>query len=263
MTNGLSRHQSVRRSIGAVFLLLVVLIIGVPAQGGIIDYVTNGSFESLITGNSLGAAGGYFCKTGSGCTSNATGWTSNCRNSSCGTGATPDSLLINGHNGSAFNGGLGLYTGPDTPDGSNYIAFDGDSTYNAYVSQTISGLVVGQTYTLTFDQAAAQQKGTTGPTTEQWQISFGANQYLSTLMNNASQGFVPWMKQTITITADSTSDTLKFLSLGTPGGEPPVVLLDGVSLVDAPEPQTFALIGIGFLAVSILTRRRRRGDTAE
>jgi hypothetical protein len=43
--------------------------------------------------------------------------------------------------------------------------------------------------------------------------------------------------QTMNFTADNTSDLLSFFAVGTPNGEPPFVLLDGVSLnADTPEP---------------------------
>ncbi len=254
-------------NLSQTFCLVALSVVGltsltVPAEAGIINYVQNGSFETLTAGNSITVgSGGYFCQTGTTCTSNVANWSSVCRSNSCGSGGTPDSLLSNA-SGSAFNGNIGLYSSALSPDGGNYVAFDGDSNFDASISQTITGLTAGNSYALTFYQAAAQQKGTTGPTTEQWQINFGSHQYNSTLMNNVSQGFVPWTKQTLTIVADATNVTLSFLSVGTPAGQPPVVLLDGITLVATPEPQTFLLVGIGMVAIPLIAQRRRRRKIA-
>ena len=56
----------------------------------------------------------------------------------------------------------------------------------------------------------------------------------------ASRGFTGWMTGSMTFTATSASELLEFVSLGAPSGQPPVALLDGVSLTGltgaAPEP---------------------------
>jgi hypothetical protein len=49
---------------------------------------------------------------------------------------------------------------------------------------------------------------------------------------------------------------LAFLAIGTPSGEPPIVLLDGVSVVAAPEPAAIALFGLGTLGFALARRRR-------
>ncbi|MBN8808643.1 MAG: PEPxxWA-CTERM sorting domain-containing protein [Sphingomonas sp.] len=58
--------------------------------------------------------------------------------------------------------------------------------------------------------------------------------------------------------AGGTSQTLSFLSNGTPNGLPPVALLDNVSLTAAvPEPASWALMIVGFGAMGYSLRRRR------
>jgi hypothetical protein len=79
-------------------------------------------------------------------------------------------------------GGLTLY-GPGkgsanglpatSPAGGYYIASDADFQ-QASISQTISGLTVGDTYMVGFWWAGAQQFGFTGPTQEQWEVSLGS-----------------------------------------------------------------------------------------
>ena len=161
-------------------------------------------------------------------------------------------------------GGLNLW-GPgdgstngltESPTGGNFVAADGAFQQGA-ISQTISNLVVGTNYLLSFYWAAAQQSGFTGPTTEMWFASLGNQTFSTTTDNTPNEGFVPWTRATMVFSAAATSATLSFLAAGTPGGQPPFSLLDGVSLVAAPEPATLAGLAIG-VAGLVLTRRRAR-----
>jgi hypothetical protein len=60
-----------------------------------------------------------------------------------------------------------------SPSGGNFIGGDGAFDQGP-ISQSISGLTVGQTYALTFEWAGAQQTGFTGATTEQWRSAWAA-----------------------------------------------------------------------------------------
>ena len=261
--------------LGASILFALISFVLIPrAQAGSLEFIQNGSFETLTAGNTLGATGGYVCRnTGNGtCTSNVASWSSTCQGTSCGTGGTPDSILFGGSGGSAFNGGNGLYAQgqnglqtnvpvPDSPSKGNYLGFDGDPAFSASIFQTITGLAPNTLYVLSFYQGAGQQKGSASPgvtTTEYWKVSFAGQTKNSTVMNNATAGWVPWSQQVLTFISGATgTETLSFLSQGTPAGMPPIVLLDGVSLTAAPEPQTFALIGIGLVAIPFLNRKRK------
>jgi hypothetical protein len=243
----------------AIIVLALVCLFGLSKSAGASNLVTNGSFEST----SLSSPGGYFCQAGATCVSNVTGWTSVCNHSACGNGNTVLSLLFAGTNGSAFNGNIGLWGSiADSPDGGNFVGADGDSTYGAPLSQTINGLITGDTYTLSFYQAAAQQNGSDGPTTERWQVTLGGDTQLSALMTNTSHGFQAWNQQTMTFQATSTSELLTFLAVGTPSGVPPVSLLDGVSLLSttAPEPGPIYVtaLGLGLLGLTAIRRQRKR-----
>ncbi len=162
-----------------------------------------------------------------------------------------------------FGGGFHFWVNPgESPDGGNYFIADGDQAYSQPLQQTVTGLVKGDTYILSFYQAAAQQDGPnfTSATTEQWQVSLGSQIKDSTLMHNASESDVPWMSQTLTFTATAASEVLSFVAVGTPAGQPPFVLLDGVTLdpAPAPEPATYALIGCGLMAIPIAARLRKK-----
>lgn len=144
-----------------------------------------------------------------------------------------------------------------SPDGGNFILADGDPVYSGAFSQTIDGLTVGKSYTLSFWQAAGQQAGFTGPTTERWQVSFGDDTKLSSMFSLPEGGVGPWQKQTMTFVATSASQALTFLASGTPGGAPPISFLDGVTLMaSVPEPATWGMMIVGFGFVGFASRRR-------
>ena len=239
----------------AAFCLLAGGVLATPAQAG--PLVANGSFEQT----SLASPGGFLCGNGANntCISNVTSWTSTCSPAGpCGSQSTPSSLLFANTNAVAWNGGIGLAgTIANSPDGGNYVALDGAAQYRSAIMQTVSHLTVGDTYDVTFFQAAAQQKGSTGATVEQFAVSLGASTLNSAVMNDAAGGFVPWETQTLAFVATSSSEVLSFLALGTPNGEPPVVLLDGVSL-SVPEPGTIAMFGAGLLGLLVARKRLAR-----
>ena len=150
----------------------------------------------------------------------------------------------------------------DSSNGGHFIAIDGDPGFSAVLSQTISGLTVGHTYTLSFLQAGAQEDDKFGNTTDSWQVTFGGQTQTSQVMTNNTHGWTDWMSQSMTFTASSATQILSFLAVGTPTGLPPVSLLDGVSLVDStvpavPEPSSWALLLAGVGALGFLMRKRR------
>ena len=97
-----------------------------------------------------------------------------------------------------------------------------------------------------------------GNITEQIQASLGSQTFSTAVVAAPSGGFSGWFAQSFTFTAAGTSQVLAFLSVGTPAGGPPLALLDGVSLVAAPEPSTWAILVAGMAGVTFLARRRRR-----
>lgn len=176
-------------------------------------------------------------------------------------------------------GGFALAPGVSaSPDGGNFLAVDGDPGYNLAIYQTFTNLTVGAKYVVGFYQAASQQLNFTGSTTETWQVSFtpgdpasggtavptgtvtlGTTSLDGTMMNNPQQGFVPWNYQTLTFTATSATDTLSFLAQGTPtSGAPPVVLIDGISLTQTPEPATLGFVGLGIFGLAVVRRAQKK-----
>ncbi len=226
--------SSVRRL--SVMGLSAIALLSVSARANL---VTNGGFESTTNG-----AGQLGYNT------NATGWTTSGYNflftpgSADTTGADGQygSLQIWGP-GNGSNNGL-----PATsPDGGNYVAADGAFQVGA-ISQTINGLVAGDSYNVSFYWAGAQQQSFNGPNTEQWQVSLGSETQSTGVYDNPSHGFSGWQQQSFTFTADSSSDVLSFLAVGTPSGVPPFSLLDGVSVNPTPEPG-YLIPACSFLAL--------------
>ncbi len=118
-------------------------------------------------------------------------------------------------------------------------------------------MTLGEPVSVGFWWAGAQLRPGSGPTTEQWQVSFGSQTQFTPVVNNASEGFTGWQYQTMSFTASGASDLLSFLAVGTPTGEPPFSLLDGVD-VEVPEPSSVLLIaGVAVLAAGLRKLRRR------
>lgn len=178
-----------------------------------------------------------------------------------------DCVVVGGVNnmcGTSYSGPAGyspatfaLFPGV-SPAGGNFFAGDSALTYEDAISQTISGLVSGKQYSLTFYQAGAQQAGFSGATTDEWQVTFGTSTQTSTLMNVASGGDAAWNSQSMIFTATAASEVLTFLAVGTPNSDPPFALLDGINMTQVPEPASITLMGVGIVGLAGLRRRRAR-----
>ena len=144
-----------------------------------------------------------------------------------------------------------------SPDGGNFVEADGDRNFGTPIYQSIGGLVAGQRYDVAFEQAAGQQRGLTGATTERWDVSLGTETHASATFHLAQGGVGPWQKQKLAFTATTATEVLMFFAAGTPNGKPPIAFLDGVSLTAAvPEPASWALMLAGFGVVGLALRRR-------
>lgn len=249
---------------------LAALVASAVAPAFAAEFITNGGFED-VTGSS---SPNFFLSDGEG---NVTGWTTSSNADSNNVLFASPTGVATRHDSARF--GLWPSASPPPhpdPNGGNFVAFDGDPTLGARqtMSQSISGLTVGETYHLTFDWAATQYdfvNGSlfgctgcwTGATTNQFEVSLGGETHDTATVDVASQGFTGWMTASMDFTATSASEMLTFLSKGGPISLPPVALLDGVSLTGAvpaaaPEPATWAMMGIGFAGLGLVAYRRRR-----
>jgi hypothetical protein len=217
------------------------------------NLVANGSFTTT-TGSASGGQLGYNVA--------ATGWTSTGYNFLF-TPGSADTTGVTGSDGNLklWGPGDGSANGlPGTsPDGGNYVAADGAYEVGA-ISQTINGLTAGDTYAVSFYWAGAQQSGFTGLNTEQWDVSLGSQTLDTAVVDNTSHGFTGWQYETLDFTATGSNEVLSFLAVGTPSGEPPFSLLDGVSLNDVtptPEPGSFPLLFTGLIGGLGVLRSRK------
>lgn len=160
-------------------------------------------------------------------------------------------------NATAPSSYTGLYnTIYSNPAGGNFVGADGAYQVGA-ITQTVNGLEKGGDYAVSFWFAGAQQDGFTSATTEAWKVSLGSQSFQTAVLNTPAEGFSGWYQQTFIFEATGTSEVLSFLAMGTPNGQPPFTLLDGVSAFEVPEPGTFAMLGAGFAALCVAARARR------
>jgi hypothetical protein len=240
----------------AVLLELCLSSIALPAMAQT-NLVTNGTFQ--VTGGStsfqFGTYGSY-----SNSTESLTGWSSPggynyvfLPTSTVATGYYGNLSLAGPSTGSA-NG----FTGAG-PGNSNFVALDSDYGTEA-MTQTINGLTAGKTYVVSFAWAGAQQSGASGATTDNLTVNLGTNSntaQTTKTINVANQGFSGWMNQTFSFVATTSSEVLSFLAAGQPS-VPPFVLVANVSLTQAPEPASAAVLITGFAALVGLGRKHRR-----
>jgi hypothetical protein len=231
----------------------LALAIGSSAHAAT-NLLTNGSFESSAyaagTNDQFGTVFG-----GQG----VTGWTGN-GGYNIWFGGSPQANAITQYSppagpstGEHFSSSFNALS----PDGGAFVALDGDSNVQGGISQMVTGLDTTKTYTLTFDWAASQFENRAGDTTEQLQVSFGGQTFFTPVLFVPTQTFTGWNTATMFFTPTSSTQLLSFLSVGTPNGLPPMVVLDGASLT-VPEPATWAMMLVGFGGIGAMIRRRRQ-----
>lgn len=267
LSQGLSGLAGTGKRFGSTLLAAVTLAFAAAPAGATIDpthqFIVNGDFEQ--TTNGLGQLRSN---------TNVVGWTSQMVGGDYGytfvlnasTASTTGSPGQYGQEtlwgpGNGANNGLS-----NSPTGGNFIGADG-AYHVSRLTQTITGLIVGESYQLTFNFAGAQEYGYDGASTDAWKFGFtgaGINQQTAVL-NNVNHGFTGWQTHTYNFVATQTSDTLYFLAKGTPSGQPPFSLLDSVSLTGAyvtaaPDVATWMTLVLGFGLIGSSMRTRRRGS---
>jgi Protein of unknown function (DUF642) len=251
------------------FSAITLSTFGSSAQA--VNLVTNGDFESFTGGsafqsNSAGSLPSQLNNAGTNGYTKLTGWTTG--NGILAFLMNPTTDDTTGSRDIQFSDNFKLW-GPgngsnngltSSPNGGLYVALDGALSYRSTgISQTLTGLIAGQSYDVNFSWAGAQQNGYDGATTEQVQVKFGSGPaQTTTLFNNPNHGFSGWKQQKFTFTADAGNNVLNFLAIGNPNGVPPFVLLDGVSVDATPVPDPGMGIGMALVGVGLLRARFAR-----
>jgi hypothetical protein len=167
------------------------------------------------------------------------------------------------------SGGDSFTTSPGTiPGGYNGNIFinDAGSPYSLTISQTITNLISGQAYALSFYYAGAQQTNFSGASTDYWAVTTGStvtdtpNITIGYGTAGGNQGIGPadpWAEDTINFTATATTEALSFLAAGTGSGEPPFMMLADVSIFHVPEPASLTAYCVALMGLAGLRRYRR------
>ncbi len=192
---------------------------------------------------------------------------------------------------------LSTYGCPSTlaiPGGYNFVEADANPVFESGFNYHLSGLTAGQTYQLSFYQAASQQRGFANgkDTTEQWIVSLGtsaltkcngcgpydayygshqstysnpdasASVVATNKMTTPSGGMTDWQYVTVNLKADAPTQLLSFLAWGNDGTTanlPPIAFLAGVNSPAGlvPEPAALSVFGVGLLGLGGIALRRR------
>ncbi len=185
-----------------------------------------------------------------------------------------------------------------TAGGSNFFIEDADPHYGAPISADLTGLISGDSYTVSFYQATSEEIGPT-PTqyTDTWlpyllPTSFSSGTYIcpfaycntnstetaaptgSTLftipsmLNTPATGpaapvSTPWEQESFTFTASAGSQVLEFVTeaVGNTPFQPPMLALADVTVTQnstTPEPGTWQLTMLGAGVIFAASRLRRR-----
>jgi choice-of-anchor C domain-containing protein len=144
-------------------------------------------------------------------------------------------------------------SGANPPTGTNgSVDMDGDAPGG--ISQGISGLTAGKTYTLTF-WLSGNPDGP--PATKSLDVSIGSavdDNFTYTIGTNSHTDMM-YSMESVTFTADATN-TLSFVSQDTNSPYGPVV--GGVSIITVPEPATWAMMVLGFAGLGFAGYRKAR-----
>ncbi|MEO8836942.1 MAG: PEP-CTERM sorting domain-containing protein [Caldimonas sp.] len=216
--------------------------------------LADGTPGNLVTNGSMG----FYAADGSALAGNSM-YTAG----SQGTALAGWSFLNTGSSAEFWNS-FGVQSGPD---GGSYLGVQDLDAYaprnNVHgITQTIDGLTLGGGYELTFYSMSNHD----GVGVQDWQVTFGGNTQTGVQTKPNANDTGTWVQSTMSFTATSASEALTFMAQYLPGSVPEMLNLDGVVLREAssppvsavPEPETYALFGIGLFALRFATRRKGR-----
>ncbi len=155
-----------------------------------------------------------------------------------------------------------------SPNGGNFLAVYGDYG-RSKMSQTVSGLAVGTSYSFSFEYAGSQATDEFGETEQYWAVTGPGGSFNTPTRTNPSRSFSPWLTYSTTFVAASDSVDLDFepfsSSTSGTGSLAAVLLLDNVQIRETTAPPAAApaplpVLGAGAaLCWSQRLRRRLNG----
>ena len=135
---------------------------------------------------------------------------------------TPDVF----NSGTNFNG----YVWAPTPDGGDFLHGIGLGGYQEGFQQTLTGLVPGQQYTISFAQSIANNGyGPSG--SGHWVVQFGSETLNANSMSTPAMGTAGgWQQQSLTFTATSATQNILFFAVGEGAGNRVDLGIDGITV---------------------------------
>lgn len=156
--------------------------------------------------------------------------------------------------GAVFDSGTGLQANgsafgyANAPEGTQTAHIQSTASF----TESVSGLVTGQAYTLSFDFAARPNYNVDGLL-----VSLG-----SQALFNMTPGSTNFTAETISFTSDITGTGL-FNFAGTVGNNGDTnVAVDAVQVASVPEPSTWAMMILGFVGLGFMAYRRKQNGPA-
>lgn len=253
------------RFLASCLLVATLVLPALPASATPVNLILNGDFNTVLPNTNV-----QLGETGS-----AQHWTP-VRNGGASFTAGL-SLAIVGNTDGLKTGGTGvnlapplispftLWGTPVSPSGGNMLVVGADRSYvDTTVSQTVSGLVVGQTYKLAFDWAGAQATGSSGDTQTRVLGDIDGFSFGTVYQNVLSESMGSWSGFEFLFTAASSTAVLNLNPDAVGASLDPFALIDNVSLTEVSAVPEIDPVGVGSVmgllagAFCLLERRRLR-----
>lgn len=174
---------------------------------------------------------------------------------------TPDTMDGGNNVGVAGATDFGVAPVSASPDGGTWVGIGMNGSYVERFGQTLSGLSIGQTYTVSW---FAGNFGL-NRTSDTGNVQYLGSNAIDVLVDGVSIGHGAtlglssnWFSESLTFTATSASQQLSFkLASGTKA----YLSIDGIAVVTGatpavPEPSTWAMMGIGLVGLALSKRRQ-------
>ncbi|PHP65756.1 hypothetical protein CSC94_18090, partial [Zhengella mangrovi] len=212
-------------------LLAVSALVWAPSPAMAVELATNGSLEGVDPAVDRST----FNNTLPPGWTQITGTTSDTRNSS-----------------SADN----AMTWVASPDGGDFVhSGTSSATYREGLEQTVTGLVPGNDYIVSFYQSASYMRiYCPAGVSVKWEVTFGAQSQFGADVTCPAKGTaLPWVQQSMTFTATSATQILRFQVQIVSGGSLGYIAVDGISLQEAQAGFSISAVNDDFSAAPIVS----------